>query len=767
MAKFYIKYANKMAKKPNGKSEMLKKYNFGREVRFTETYQRFQHEHPAIREAMCLKTQFPDFFAEIQDGDLFAGRIDHPLVGVTPDEWGPTAFGYYCQRAEILRRLDDSGADAKTRRAVLAMLDFWKSEDTSSKLRAAYPPEMARYLPTDDWMHDHGIAFPLYRLTGGTIDFGKLVRLGIPGMYEEVERYRAKAAANHGDVKLYDGMRLALDVLVDVCRFFAKQAEKKALAETRRERARELTEMAAVLNNISNSKPRNLREAIQLFWLYARVADVRNYGRMDVYLGEFLAADLESGALSEAQALRLLQSLWQLMADLHTVVHNRVIIGGVGRPNEAHADRFALLAMEATRTVLEIEPQLSLRFYKGMNPALMEKAMQVIGAGRTFPMLYNDDVNVPAVMAAFGFDRETAEQYVPYGCGEYIIEHQSFGTPSGVINLLKALEVTLHNGVDPMTGKTIGLALGEFRDFKTFDDLWNAYKKQVEFFVEMMAEQEVLEYKIAGEVAPFLYLSMLYDDCLLRGKGAFAGGIRYLGGTLETYGNSNTADSLTAIKELVYEKKLIQPEELLAALDANFAGYEKLRRKLLDAPKYGNDDDRADRMLLEVHNHVCNYVRQQAQRVGLHSYLVVIINNSANTLMGHQTAASADGRLSGEPMNNGNNPTSGFDRSGVTAFLNSIVKPSPKIHAGAVQNMKFSRELFTTQPKEVSALLDTYFEKGGAQAMITVVSRGDLERALIEPEKYQHLFVRVGGFSARFVELSRDVQLEILNRTLY
>ncbi len=124
-------------------------------------------------------------------------------------------------------------------------------------------------------------------------------------------------------------------------------------------------------------------------------------------------------------------------------------------------------------------------------------------------------------MRAFNFTEKEAEQYVPYGCGEYILEHQSFGTPSGVINLLKALEVTLHNGIDPVTKKIIGLQLGEFRDFKTFDDLWNAYKKQVEFFVDLLAEQEVLEYRVAGEQAPFLLLSMLYDDCMDRGKGFF------------------------------------------------------------------------------------------------------------------------------------------------------------------------------------------------------------------------------------------------------
>jgi pyruvate-formate lyase len=510
-----------------------------------------------------------------------------------------------------------------------------------------------------------------------------------------------------------------------------------------------------------------MREAIQLFWLYSYAGDIRNYGRMDVWLGDFLVNDLESGILNEDEALKLLQSLWRLIGARNTIVHSRIIIGGKGRRNEVNADRFALLAMEASRTVNVIEPQLSLRFYEGMNPALMEKALQVIGEGRTFPILYNDEVNLKAVQLAQGFDELTAEQFVPYGCGEYIIEHKSFGTPSSVVNLLKALEVTLHNGIDPMTGKISGLQLGTFEDFKTFDDLLKAYKTQVEFFVRMMADHEVLEYKIAGEHSPYLYMSLLYDDCFEKGKGMFAGGIRYLSGTLETYGNTNTADSLTAIKKLVYEKEVISKDELLKALDSNFVGYEKIRQQLLKTPKYGNDNEIADQMLVNVHEHVCNYVKDQAGRVGLQSFLVVVINNSANTLMGHQTSASADGRKSGEPMANGNNPSGGSDVNGPTAFLNSLVKPSPYIHAGAVQNMKFSKEMFTNKKEILKSLLETFFENGGQQAMITVVDRNELERAMEEPEKYGHVFVRVGGFSARFVELSRDVQLEILSRTLY
>lgn len=752
--------------KPSSKGVRARTDPFATELMFTEVYQQYQNAPAALREIMCLRAQYPDMLCDITDDDLFAGRVYPNLVGFSPDEWGRTAFGYYHLPAEIQQRLAVAEVDERYRQRVREMVAFWDKESTSAKLRRAYPPEMAKWLPSDDWMNEFGVAFPLYRLTGGNVNVEKLLALGIPGLRAELRQRRRQADETNGDIVLFEAMEMALDLLVGICQYYEAGARAQAM-HAPVERQHELIQMANVLARIAVIKPETLREAIQLFWLYNLMGDVRNHGRMDVYLGDFLAADLDSGRLTEDEALRLVQGLWRLMAARNTRVHNRVIVGGLGRSNEANADRFALLAMEASRTVLEIEPQLSLRFYQGMNPALMTKALDVLGEGRTYPILYNDNVNVPAVEKALRVDRAEAEQYVPFGCGEYIIDHKSFGTPSGVINLLKALEVTLRNGRDPLSGRQIGLALGHLEDFATFDDLWTAYRQQVEHFVTLLADQEMLEYRIAGEEAAYLYQSMLYDDCLARGKALFSGGIRYLGGTIETYGNSSTADSLTAIKELVYEKKVLTKADLLAALDANFEGYAKIRRLLLDERKYGNDDPVADQMVLDVHNHVCNFVREQADRVGLHSYLVVIINNSANTLMGRQTAASADGRLSGKSMNNGNAPAGGADHKGITAMFNSIVKPDPSIHAGAVQNMKMSPELFTAKRPELEALLGTYFDKGGAQAMITVVRRGDLEQALREPEQYRHIFVRVGGFSARFVDLSRDVQEDILSRTLY
>jgi pyruvate-formate lyase len=423
--------------------------------------------------------------------------------------------------------------------------------------------------------------------------------------------------------------------------------------------------------------------------------------------------------------------------------------------------------MEATRTVIEIEPQLTLRFYNGMNPALMAKALDVLAEGRTFPMLFNDDVNVPAVEQAFKVSYADAEQYLPFGCGEYCIDHVSIGSPNCSLNMLKALEAALHNGRDMQTGEQIGLDPGDPSTFETFDQVWRAYTRQIEYSVEQLANRHRLEVNIEAEQAAFLFTSMLYDDCITRGKSLMGGGARICGGLIETYGMVNAADSLTAIKNLVYDRKLLPLSRLVAALDTDFAGYEREQRLMRLAPKFGNDFPEADDILCRVSEQVARHTMAQAARVGLDYFLIVNINNYMNVTLGGQTIASAEGRKAGKPLANGNTPTAGNDTSGVTAFLNSLVKPDVNLHAGYTQNMKFSKSLFREERPKVRALLDTYFASGGAQSMITVVGRGDLENALKAPESYRDLIVRVGGFSARFVELTPEIQQDLLARTLY
>jgi len=716
------------------------------ELEFTQTYRAHQKDDPALREAHCIRNLMPRLFEPIRPADRIAGRIAYRPVGFGLEDasGGP---GYYC-------RVDPNDLEFRDlpendRRAVESMANLWSSEATITGKLHALLTEKQRADTTNP------IADMFGRIGGPLLDFDKLVRLGIEGLKSEITTAEAKL----GERPLFEGMRIALEVLVSVIEEYASQAI--ALGDP------DHLQLADDLKHISAHKPATFRQAIQLSWLYALIAGVLNYGRMDVYLGDFLAADLDSGRVTDEEALALTQALWQLIADRQIVYNGRVFIGGMGRRNEANADRFALLAMEATRTVIETEPQLTLRFYEGMNPALMEKALDVIGEGRTYPMLFNDDVNVPAVENGFRVPRNVAEQYLPYGCGEYALDHLGFGSPNCSLNLPKALEATLHHGRDVLTGKIVGVDTGDISGISTFDELWSAYCAQVEYFVEALADRHRLEYQAEAESAAFLFVSMLYDDCIQAGKSLVDGGVRYKGGLIETYGMVNAADSLAAIRHIVFVDKAATLDEVVSALDANFEGHERIRKLLKRAPKFGNDDDRADEILKAVSDHVANHTYKQADRIGFDYFLIVNINNHMNIGLGQLTAASADGRRNGEPFANGNTPTAGNDTSGATAFLNSIAKPDPSRHAGYTHNMKFSKRMFGEERPKLEALLDGYFSNGGTQAMITVLDRGDLEAAMREPEKYRNLIVRVGGFSARFIELPRNVQLDLLNRTLY
>lgn len=753
---------------------MRKVDDLSMELKFTEAYRKNINNHTAIREARCLQAQFPAVLTEIEENDRLAGRTNWGWVGFSPHNAPPSAgYGYFCHEHKIIELIERGNIPVEQRHGVHEMIHFWKAENTKTKVEAAFTDKMKPVLFRDEivslpYNFKPMVAQPIYRMAGVFVDYDRLLSLGIPGLKQEVTEKRDRAIEKGGDAGLFEGMLLALDVMVDSCYFYQKQAIEKARAVKEVKRAAELYKLAEVLERNATSKPETFYEALQLSWLYTLMCGSLELGRMDVFLGDFYAHDIDHGIITEAEALSLMQSVWRLIIELFRDVDGRIIIGGKGRRNEENADRMALLILETMRTYgKDILPQLTLRFYEGMKPELMEKSLALIADGFTFPLLYNDDVLVPGVAQSHDVPIEVAEQYMPLGCGEIVLDHMGYGTPSGSLNVLKAVDITLRDGLDNITGKRLGLPTGDLKDFKTFDDFLSAYKKQLKFFIEILADHEELEYVETGKQSPYLYLSMLYDDCMERGKGIFSGGIRYLGGSLESFGSVNAADSVTAIKYAVYDKKLISPERLVEALDNNFVGYEKEHKILMEAPKYGNDDAYADEIMVHMHDFICNTIRDQRNRTNLDWYLNVLINNKQNTILGRWVGATPDGRKAGDAMANGNTPSGGNDKNGITALLNSLVKPSQTNHAGTVQNMRFGHDFITCNQAKFETLLAIYFKKGGPQAMITVINKGDLEKALEEPEKYKDVFVRIGGFSARYVDLPRDVQLEILSRKTY
>lgn len=493
-----------------------------------------------------------------------------------------------------------------------------------------------------------------------------------------------------------------------------------------------------------------------------------NYGRMDDYLGDLLVADLEAKRISERQAIDYIRSHYRLIEARKTTVNGRVVVGGVGRRSPETADVYCNLAIQAVRENKDTEPQFTLRIFKGMSQEVYNNALDAIGEGLTYPILYNDDVNVPAVMNSMGISEQDAQHYVPFGCGEFVLSGKSVGTPNTCVNILKILNIAIAGGTDFWDGqdKSGGTELLQPAQITSFDDVMANYKDLLDYYIDLTAKAQSYSYEVMNQQVGFLFTSMLTDDCIGRSKALLDGGVYKLGGTNETYGNTNAYDSLAAIKKVIFEDKKYSYRELIEALKVDFEGYERMKFDLINAPKFGNDDSYVDDIAVEMHEYICNGIKDSAKRVGMDSYLVVIINNQVNTEWGRATSASADGRHRGVYMSNANNPQSGADKNGPTAMLNSLVKLKAEVHAGSVQNMKFSKNMYNDKRMIVEALLDGYFEQGGPQIMVSVVGKGELEDAYHNPEKYPNLVVRVGGFSAKFVNLDKDVQLEILNRTL-
>ncbi len=722
--------------------------------RFTDAY-RAHSDDIYKREAACEAVQFPAVLVPPRPGDFLAGKRIFAEVGYSLQYGG---LGYYAAfRDWDLERCPEQ-LSAEDRKEWEQLRQFWERENTSQKAYDALSDEAKRRMP-ETFMTAPVLTrggYPIPRVAGLQLDLSKLVELGISGLREAVSE-RSGQVADEEKRAFLGACQAAVDRLEGAARYYLDTARSLETMES--------LSLVRALEGILDHRPETFHEGLQLIQLAMALTATNNYGRLDMTLGPLLCRDLDAGRLTWEMALRLMEQFYTLLEEEYFHTDARIIVGGKGRGDATEADRFALLAMETTERLSLPLPQLTLRFHRAQNPDLLAKAYAVIGKGKTFPMLYNDEVNVPAVEQAFGVDEATAQQYLPFGCGETMIHHQSVGSPNAIINLMRCLESAMNHGRCLSTGIAIGPDLGGLETYEHFDALWEAYTGTVDYYLEPLAEGQTRFYQIAGSECPFSLASLLYDDCLKRGKSLCAGGARYLGGSNETYGNVDAADSLTAIQALVYDSQGCSRADLLEALRSNWGGHDALRARFKAEPKFGNDDDPADAMVMRVHDHICHATRDAGAQTSLHHFLVVVINNNYNTIWGLETSASPNGRRDGDPLAPGNAPGAGCDQSGLTAVLNSQAKPDPTIHAGAVQNVRISASFPRQHPELFATLFQTYFDRGGTQAMVTVTSREDLLDALEYPERYSNLLVRVGGFSARFIDLDPDTQREILSRT--
>lgn len=720
--------------------------------KYTACYQANLQSSRARREAECLNVLFPALLKGPEANDLIAGRMD-----ILPIGFGAVTsvggVGHYCRFDQLHALQDqlDEQYEGRYHQRIQELYDFWLNHD----VKTLFCKENLIENLVGPFIDPDYPVMATARLSGMMLDYPKLLELGIQGLEDligrrmeeldscsldqsrkpatkpaaqKVQAAKEKQAGLKEEsqekeriekiefyqgcldcLKLYTRCALHLQKLVqeEMTRLGQNQPSRpitEALHDEKR--LRQLETMAADLEVISKKPAQTFSQALQALWLYALLAGCINYGRLDDFLGPYLVRDLEAGRIDHSTD----EETWKL-------------------------------------------------------------AMDALASGATYPTIYNDEVNVPAAAWGMRVDERAAMRYVPFGCTEFVLWGQSTGTPNTLINLLKILTIYMNREIDPADGiyKAGPVPIPDLAGIESFDQFFDGYKKLVDYFMDLCAKEQMASYQVMASQACFVFNSILMDDCLERGKALLDGGVRYLGGTCETYGNINVSDSLEAIRHLVFETGKYTLEKIAQAVRENFAGEENqiIRKDCLQCAKYGNDLDSADSMANAVYEFVAKGIRQRGIDLGMQYFEIVISNNSLNTEWGQKTGASPDGRLKGMFMNPANNPQGGADKSGPTALLNSLSVFDARYHAGSVQNIKFSKAMFGQYQDLIEQMFKVYFDQGGCLIMVTVVDAGALEDAMIHPENYPDLIVRVAGYSAVFVDLDRSVQEELLSRTLY
>lgn len=747
---------------------------------FTKAYQDHYDADPAIREMMCNRELFPGVLLPLRETDFFAGRIGISCGEYLPVDFHTQSFaqiGYMMNPATFRDLQKQYPARSEE---IEEMMAYWRKEATMSKILSEATGDMHDYLFSDGRtcydseqfmrtlapgkVNGAGFISGSYdtRVAGIMPDFGKLMQWGLPGMREEIDKAEAN---NPACGEYYRACRMAVDLTVVCCEHYRQQALALAQTASSAEKRQHFAVCAEVLEVIKHRKPETLREGIQLMVIFLTLCRTRNHGRLDETFGDLLAHDLDTGLIDEEQAVQMTMALWDIMEENEDKHDTRIIIGGIGRRNPDNADRFAMVAMEATRRRHSVMPVLTFRWSKTLDPKLLEKALELIGEGCIYPTLYNDDVYIEGCQKIMHVPYEDACAYAPLGCGEMLLMGCSSGSPNSTMRFLKALEATLHNGHDGADGKPLGIPTGEVETFTAFEDLENALQRQIRAAMERDVKLHLWNRKIAARETAFVFAGLLMDDCLKNGKGLHAGGLRYFGANTEGFGVTNTANSLAAIKKYVYDEKKYTLRQIVTMLDADYVGYEQEQKDLLSAPKYGNNDPYVDDIKTRLEDFISHTADEIGRAAGLDWYTVANVNPGGITI-GPSVAASADGRNCGKPMALGNSPMPGTDVSGLTSLFLSAAKTHPD-NGGCVTNMNLSRETITADPEKFRQLVLTYFAKGGLELNINCFSRGDLEAALEHPENYGHIIVRVSGYSAKFINLDPITQKHIMNRTLY
>lgn len=665
---------------------------------------------------------------------------------------------------------------------------YWKGRSNYEEWLARIPDDVAA-------LRDNGALYIDKKAVRGwgevTAGYEWFINNGVEGLIERIEGRKAKLDATvPGDYEkevYLDALLIVAQGLVTLGERYAAEADRLAKNESDPRRKKELEDIAAICRHVPAKPARTFREAVQSFYFYQiaifmeQNAAAYNPGRMDQYLYPFYKKDLDEGRITADEAQEIFGCLWVkfsepcLFQDEKSAEYSsgypmfqNLCAGGVDSAGQDAVNDLSYMIIQATMDTQLYQPSLSVRYNMAKNPnAFLRKIVDLIRLGTGFPAFHNDEVGIRMLMNK-GIPLREALNWNPGGCVETNLAGKLRAYSAlADINLGSVVEFTLLDGLCRKSGKQAGAKTGNPADFATFDDFMAALKKQLHYVIKVTVKASHIIDEICMS-RPVPALSISFEECIEHASDYAWGGAKYnTGNGIICIGVSDLINSASAIKHVVYDTKQVSMPRLLDALDRDFDGCENVYKACMEAPKYGNDDPRADRLAAELFAYIADEIENYSSKFGRMTPGILPV--SGNTPFGAEVGALPSGRRAGKPLADGVSPNSGTDTNGPSAVLKSVSYiPHDRFVQGTLLNMKLAPEMVATENgiHQLMALLKSLCTLGVYHVQFNVVDQEKLMQAQKHPEEHRDLLVRVAGYTAFFVELGKDVQDDIIARTV-
>lgn len=761
-----------------------------RERYYTQSYRKTEGEFPALRQAKAFAETVDNMSVRIDPGELIVGcPASKPRAGAVLPEIN----------AQWLRReVDDMSVrqwdrfqapTAEEKAEMLELLTYWEGRSAYDLWERRVPEPILK-------IHESGFIGGVTHSSNGfypghvSVDYGMVLKHGLQARYEEtLERREALDLFQIKNVEKYHYYTAMSITLAAVRRFSLRYADLAArMAETEADPVRrvELNEIARICRKVPWQPAETFREAVQsvyMTWVALMIegwAHGLTLGRPDQYLLDYYRADLKAGRITREQAQELIE-LWFIKVNGTVTLDDQntatcfagfpqavnVTLGGVDQRGNSAVNELTFLLMDAEKNIGMTAEDLVIRVSENSPREYLLAAADLAKALKGKLKFVSDPVAI-AQLLADGYPLELARDYVITGCNSPCINGVSLDLPGGLFNLPLMLELALNDGVSRMTGERVGLSTGDPRKFTSFEQVWDAFCAQTKYFIGAAAVMTNEDRANFAEYFPLPLQSALFHGPMERGKDLYDGGTgRYARQSVSFAGAPNVGDGLAALRKVVFEERKLTMERVIDALDANFDGYDDVRHLLEKAPKFGNGDPYVDKLVDQVLVFSSDTLGSYLGKCGT-PLISAAATITANVPLGYGVGALPGGRLAGTPIAEGGiSPHQGRNQSGPTATMRSVAGLThTKLTNGSVLNMRFDPDALKSQAsmEKFTDLLRTYLLNGGFFVQFNIIDTETLREAQRDPEKYRDLLVRVATYSAYFVELSPEMQEDIINR---